>query len=498
MGCCAALRGRIPRILAMSPMSSACRQGTRNLAAMNLLMLPGHTLFICDTAINPDPTAEQIAEITLLAAKEVRRFGLTPRVALLSHSNFGSADTPSAIKMRQALGLIQEMAPDLEVDGEMHADAALSKHTLDRIMPDSTLTGEANLLIMPNLDAANITFNALKAVAGQGVTVGPILLGAAQPVHILTPTSTVRRIVNMTALTAVDSRCSRATYPWPKPPSRGEIAMQITGGAASAATAPHKKIYHHLYFQVLCAIVLGVLVGLLLSAARREPEVAGRSVHQADQDADRPDHLLHRRPRHRQHGGHEEGRPGRRQGADLLRGHDDPGPDRRADRRQPVAARRRHERRCQRARHQGDRRLHVEGGRAGHHRVHHAHRAKHGGRRLRRGRDPSGAVLRAAVRFRAVQPGGNGQAAAGHHRPDRPRLLQDRRHRDEGRPDRRFRRDGLHDRQVRGRQPGLARPDDACLLRHLPDLRLPGAGRRSPGSPVSASSSSSSTSRKSC
>ena len=180
------------------------QEGTRNLAAMNLLMLPGHTLFICDTAINPDPTAEQIAEITLLAAQEVRRFGLTPRVALLSHSNFGSADTPSAIKMRQALGLIQGMAPDLEVDGEMHADAALSKHTLDRIMPDSTLTGEANLLIMPNLDAANITFNALKAVAGQGVTVGPILLGAAQPVHILTPTSTVRRIVNMTALTAVD------------------------------------------------------------------------------------------------------------------------------------------------------------------------------------------------------------------------------------------------------------------------------------------------------
>jgi malate dehydrogenase (oxaloacetate-decarboxylating)(NADP+) len=172
---------------------------------MNLLMLPGHTLFICDTAINADPTAEQIAEITLLAAKEVRRFGLTPRVALLSHSNFGSADTPSAIKMRHALGFIQGMAPDLEVDGEMHADAALSKSTLERVMPDSNLSEEANLLIMPNLDAANITFNALKAVAGQGITVGPILLGAAQPVHILTPTSSVRRIVNMTALTAVDA-----------------------------------------------------------------------------------------------------------------------------------------------------------------------------------------------------------------------------------------------------------------------------------------------------
>jgi len=181
------------------------QEGTRNFAAMNLLMLPGHTLFICDTSINADPTAEQIAEITLLAAQEVRRFGLTPRVALLSHSNFGSADTPSAIKMRHALGFIQGMAPDLEVDGEMHADAALSKPTLNRVMPDSNLSEEANLLVMPNLDAANITFNALKAVAGQGITVGPILLGAAFPVHILTPTSTVRRIVNMTALAAVDA-----------------------------------------------------------------------------------------------------------------------------------------------------------------------------------------------------------------------------------------------------------------------------------------------------
>src|SRR4051795_13211232 len=138
------------------------QEGARNFAAMNLLMLPGHTLFICDTSINSDPTAEQIAEMTLLAAQEVRRFGLTPRVALLSHSNFGSADTPSAIKMRHALGFIQGMAPDLEVDGEMHADAALSKPTLNRVMPDSNLTGEANLLMMPNIDAANITFNALK------------------------------------------------------------------------------------------------------------------------------------------------------------------------------------------------------------------------------------------------------------------------------------------------------------------------------------------------
>jgi malate dehydrogenase (oxaloacetate-decarboxylating)(NADP+) len=189
------------------------QEGARTFAAMNLLMLPGHTLFVCDTSINLDPTAEQIAEFTLLAAAEVRRFGLTPRVALLSHSNFGSADTPSALKMRHALGIIQDAAPDLEVDGEMHADAALSKATLDRVLPGSGLTSEANLLVMPNLDAANITFNALKAVAGQGVTVGPILLGAARPVHILTPTSTVRRIVNMTALTAVDAAMQAGDAP---------------------------------------------------------------------------------------------------------------------------------------------------------------------------------------------------------------------------------------------------------------------------------------------
>ncbi len=181
------------------------REGVRDFSAMNLLMLPRHTLFICDTYINPDPTAEQIAEMTGLAAAELRRFGLTPKVALLSHSNFGSADTQSARKMRAALALIQRLSPDLEVEGEMHGDAALSKLILDRAFPGSRLTGEANLLIMPNLDAANITFNVLKAVAGDGVTVGPILLGAAQPAHILTPTSTVRRIVNMTALTAVDA-----------------------------------------------------------------------------------------------------------------------------------------------------------------------------------------------------------------------------------------------------------------------------------------------------
>jgi malate dehydrogenase (oxaloacetate-decarboxylating)(NADP+) len=141
----------------------------------------------------------------VLAAEAVRRFGLEPRVAFLSHSSFGTADTPSARKMREALAVVRARAPELEVDGEMQADAALSKRLLDRAMPDSGLSAEANLLIMPNIDAANITFNALKIVAGAGVTVGPILLGAMKPVHILTPTSTVRRLVNMTALAAVDA-----------------------------------------------------------------------------------------------------------------------------------------------------------------------------------------------------------------------------------------------------------------------------------------------------
>ena len=185
------------------------REGVRELAAMHLLMLPQQTVFICDTYINPDPSAAQLADIALLGAEEVRRFGLEPRLALLSHSSFGSADTPSARKMREALRLIQERAPELEAEGEMHADAALSKRILDQVFPGSRLTAEANLLVMPNLDAANITFNALKIVAGQGVTVGPILLGAAKPVHILTPTSTVRRLVNMTALTAVDAASLR-------------------------------------------------------------------------------------------------------------------------------------------------------------------------------------------------------------------------------------------------------------------------------------------------
>ncbi|HMW56577.1 MAG: NADP-dependent malic enzyme [Candidatus Accumulibacter sp.] len=179
--------------------------GVRNLYAMSLLVLPDRTLFIADTYISYDPSAEQLVDMTLLAADEVRRFGVTPRVALLSHSSFGSANTPTALKMRTALQLLKERAPRLELEGEMHGDAALDEHIRQRVFPsDARLKGTANLLIMPTLDAANISFNLLKIASGDNLTIGPILLGAAHPVHILTSTATVRRIVNMTALTVVD------------------------------------------------------------------------------------------------------------------------------------------------------------------------------------------------------------------------------------------------------------------------------------------------------
>ena len=179
------------------------REGVKNFAAMNALLLPKRTVFICDTYVNYDPTAEQIAEMTLLAAGEIRRFGILPKVALLSHSSFGAADTPTAVKMRRALRLIEEQAPDLEIEGEMHGDAAISEEIRRQVFPNSRLKGEANLLVMPTLDAANIAFNLLKTAAGDGITIGPILLGAARPVHIVTPSATVRRIVNMSALTVV-------------------------------------------------------------------------------------------------------------------------------------------------------------------------------------------------------------------------------------------------------------------------------------------------------
>ena len=185
------------------------RPGSKTMAAMQMLMLPGRQLFICDTHVNRDPDAAQIAEIALLAAEEVRRFGITPSVALLSHSNFGGSDAPSALKMREALALVKAADPTLAVEGEMRGDAALSKPILDREFPDSGLSSEANVLVMPNVDAANISYNLLRVAAGSGITVGGILLGAARAVHILTPSSTVRRIVNMTALAGASSRRPR-------------------------------------------------------------------------------------------------------------------------------------------------------------------------------------------------------------------------------------------------------------------------------------------------
>ena len=174
-------------------------------AAMNMLLLPHHTLFICDTYVNEDPDAGLVADIALMAAEEVRRFGLTPKVALLSHSNFGSVPSAATQKMARALEIIVARSPGLEVDGEMHGDAALNETIRNRLYPACRLKGEANLLIMPNVDAANISFNLMKETNGEGITVGPILLGAARPAHILTSTATVRRLVNMTALAVVDA-----------------------------------------------------------------------------------------------------------------------------------------------------------------------------------------------------------------------------------------------------------------------------------------------------
>jgi len=185
------------------------RPGVRTLAAMQMLILPGRQLFICDTHVNRDPTAEEIAEMTILAAEEVQRFGLKPSVALVSHSSFGSSDAPSAQKMREALALVLAKAPGFPVEGEMHADAALSKAIRDNEFPGSRLETDANLLIMPNADAANITYNALRVIAGGGITVGGILLGAAKPAHIMTPSSTVRRIVNMTAVAVAEAIAQR-------------------------------------------------------------------------------------------------------------------------------------------------------------------------------------------------------------------------------------------------------------------------------------------------
>ncbi|MFM9916104.1 MAG: NADP-dependent malic enzyme [Rhizobacter sp.] len=185
------------------------REGARTFACMNSLLLPGRQVMLVDTHINYDPTAEQLAEITMMAAEEMVRLGLRPKAALLSHSNFGSSNQPSAVKMRDTLALLRQNAPWLEVDGEMHGDTALDADYRRGLMPMSTLSGEANLLVLPNIDAANIAYNLLKTAAGGGIAIGPVLLGAAKPVHILTASATVRRIVNMTALTVADANAAR-------------------------------------------------------------------------------------------------------------------------------------------------------------------------------------------------------------------------------------------------------------------------------------------------
>ena len=180
-------------------------------ACMNALMLPGRQVFLVDTHVNADPSAEELAEITVMAAEEMQRFGIEPKVALLSHSNFGTSDQPSALKMRRTLALLREQAPWLEVDGEMHGDIALDAVARRKQMPRSTLQGDANLLVLPNIDAANIAYNLLKTTSGGGIAIGPVLLGADKPVHVLTASATVRRIVNMTALTVADVEAGRAS-----------------------------------------------------------------------------------------------------------------------------------------------------------------------------------------------------------------------------------------------------------------------------------------------
>ncbi|QOY96803.1 NADP-dependent malic enzyme [Massilia sp. UMI-21] len=185
------------------------RAGTNVYAAMNFLITPDRQLAIVDTHVNENPSAQELAEITVMAAEELERFGIQPRAALLSHSNFGTANSASAQKMRAVLPLVQQAKPDLEIDGEMHGDTAIEAKVRMKIMPNSALTGDANLLVMPNIDAANISYNLVKSAAGNGIAIGPVLLGCARPVHILTPSSTVRRIVNMTALCVVDAVSQR-------------------------------------------------------------------------------------------------------------------------------------------------------------------------------------------------------------------------------------------------------------------------------------------------
>jgi malate dehydrogenase (oxaloacetate-decarboxylating)(NADP+) len=176
---------------------------------MNGLMLPGRQVFIVDTHVNYDPSAQELANITIMAAEEMMRFGFKPKAALLSHSNFGSSNEPSALKMRLTLSLLHKQAPWLDVEGEMHGDVALDGEARKALMPNSLFMGDANLLVMPNIDSANIAYNLLKTASGGNIAIGPVLLGAAKPVHILTASTTVRRIVNMTALTVADANAVR-------------------------------------------------------------------------------------------------------------------------------------------------------------------------------------------------------------------------------------------------------------------------------------------------
>ena len=185
------------------------RPGVSTYACMNALLLPERQLFLVDTHINYDPSAEQLAEITLMAAEEMKRFGVDPKAALLSHSNFGSSNQPTAQKMRRTLALVQQRAPWLEIDGEMHGDVAIDSVARHALMPNSSLLSNANLLVFPNLDAANITYNLLKTAAGGNIAIGPVLLGAAKQVQILTASTTVRRIVNMTAIAVADINAVR-------------------------------------------------------------------------------------------------------------------------------------------------------------------------------------------------------------------------------------------------------------------------------------------------
>ncbi|APA86617.1 NADP-dependent malic enzyme [Paraburkholderia sprentiae WSM5005] len=185
------------------------KPGAKVYAAMNGLVLPNRQIFLVDTHVNVDPTPDELAEITIMAAEEVRRFGIEPKVALVSHSNFGSSNAPTAQKMRDTLDILRQRAPELQVDGEMHGDVALDANLRREVLPDSTLEGDANLLVLPNIDAANISYNLLKTAAGNNIAIGPILLGAGRPVHVLTPSATVRRIVNMAALLVADVSATR-------------------------------------------------------------------------------------------------------------------------------------------------------------------------------------------------------------------------------------------------------------------------------------------------